>query len=173
MVLLFFQRKAVNLLSGLGIGTSPSALIAHSIKTTIVEIDPIVHQYASQYFGLPKNHTSIIKDAVAFVDDMERTSQCRGKYDYIIHDVFTGGAEPIDLFTKEFLEGLSFLLHANGVIAIVSCMHAAYSSIKTNENRITAVIYCLSLPQSSYVRSCRSSPNVVCSGKSLLLWVSF
>ena len=41
-------------------------------------------------------------------------------YDYIIHDVFTGGAEPVELFTEEFLAGLSQLLHPEGVIAIVS-----------------------------------------------------
>lgn len=44
----------------------------------------------------------------------------RNKYDYVIHDVFTGGAEPIELFTLEFLAGLSNLLKRDGVIAIVS-----------------------------------------------------
>lgn len=42
------------------------------------------------------------------------------KYDYIVHDVFTGGAEPIELFTVEFLEGLKSLLKDDGAIAIVS-----------------------------------------------------
>lgn len=41
-------------------------------------------------------------------------------YDYMIHDVFTGGAEPIELFTLEFLVGLSDLLKWDGVIAIVN-----------------------------------------------------
>ena len=85
-----------------------------------MEIDPVVHQYASQYFHLPQNHTSVIRDAVSFVQELQDSEQDRGKYDYIVHDVFTGGAEPIELFTKEFLEGLSFLLNADGVIAIVS-----------------------------------------------------
>ena len=39
-------------------------------------------------------------------------------YDYIIHDVFTGGAEPLELFTAEFLTGLSNLLSPEGTIAI-------------------------------------------------------
>jgi hypothetical protein len=34
--------------------------------------------------------------------------------------VFTGGAEPVDLFTLEFLQGLGDLLKPDGVIAIVS-----------------------------------------------------
>ena len=113
-------QQPIDILSGLGIGTSPSALIGHGIQTTIVEIDPIVHQYAIQYFNLPTNHTAVIQDAVTFVDGLQKTRQDAGRYDYIIHDVFTGGAEPLELFTKEFLEGLSYLLNSDGVIAIVS-----------------------------------------------------
>lgn len=79
-----------------------------------------MHQYASKYFRLPANHTAVIKDAVAFVDEAREFEAERSKYDYIIHDVFTGGAEPAALFTQEFLEGLSLLLKADGVIAIVS-----------------------------------------------------
>lgn len=41
------------------------------------------------------------------------------KYDYIVHDVFTGGAEPLELFTLEFLRDLKSLLKEDGVIAIV------------------------------------------------------
>jgi spermidine synthase len=41
------------------------------------------------------------------------------KYDYIVHDVFTGGVEPVELFTLEFMEGLGSLLKDDGVIAIV------------------------------------------------------
>jgi hypothetical protein len=33
---------------------------------------------------------------------------------------FTGGAEPVDLFTTEFLTGLSDLLKPDGAIAVVS-----------------------------------------------------
>ncbi|KAL9027828.1 MAG: hypothetical protein Q9196_003710 [Gyalolechia fulgens] len=102
------------LVVGLGIGTTPSALVAHGVDTTIVEIDPVVHAFASQYFNLPANHTSIIDDAVAFVERSRREKQ----YDYIIHDVFTGGAEPIDLFTVEFLHGLKDMLKPEGIIAI-------------------------------------------------------
>jgi len=49
-----------------------------------------------------------------------QSNETRHRYDFIIHDVFTGGAEPIDLFTLEFLKGLSNLLKSDGVIAIVS-----------------------------------------------------
>lgn len=101
--------------SGLGVGTTPSALIHHGIETTIVELDPVVHKFATEYFHLPSNHIAAIEDATAFV---KRTPPAQ--YDYIVHDVFTGGVEPLELFTLEFLESLSSLLKDDGVIAIVS-----------------------------------------------------
>ena len=103
---------------GLGIGISQAAFIRHGIRTTIIEIDPIVHKFAVNYFSLPFNHTAILNDAITTVEDMQRLHAER--YDYIIHDVFTGGAEPVELFTKEFLTGLSNLLSLEGTIAIVS-----------------------------------------------------
>lgn len=99
-------------------GTTPSALIAHGINTTIVEIDPTVYDFAIRYFNLPSNHTAIIDDATIFVDKMEAKGVQKQTYDYIIHDVFSGGVEPINLFTQEFLSGLSNLLSTEGVIAI-------------------------------------------------------
>ncbi|KAF5502562.1 Polyamine aminopropyltransferase [Colletotrichum aenigma] len=108
------EAKALNI--GLGIGTTPGALIAHGIDTTIVEIDPVVHEFASKYFDLPSNHTPVIADAVSYTAKLVDDPSAR--YDYIVHDVFTGGAEPVPLFTLEFLQGLNSLLKPDGVIAI-------------------------------------------------------
>lgn len=104
--------------SGLGIGTTPAALMAHGIDTTIVEIDPVVYEYAIKYFSLSSGHTPVIADAVSYV--AREASLSDHRYDYIVHDVFTGGAEPVNLFTVEFMQGLKTLLKPDGVIAIVS-----------------------------------------------------
>ena len=106
---------------GLGIGTTPAALVAHGIDTTIVEIDPVVHEFASKYFRLPSNHTAVIEDAVAYAARLAAMDERDGgeRFDYIVHDVFTGGAVPIALFTLEFLQDLAAILRPNGVIAIV------------------------------------------------------
>ena len=104
-------------ISGLGIGTTPAALITHGIDTTIVEIDPVVHEYATKYFALPSRHKKVIADAVSYSAELVKTGE---KFDYIVNDVFTGGAEPVDLFTYEFLSNLNTVLKPGGVIAIVS-----------------------------------------------------
>lgn len=116
--------------SGLGIGTTPAALIAHGIDTTIVEIDPVVYDFAAKYFSLPSGHTAIIADAVAYASQLARTEK---KFDYVVHDVFTGGAEPVDLFTLEFVQDLHAILKPGGVIAIVS------GSLLTKEPLLTQV----------------------------------
>jgi spermidine synthase len=104
------------LIIGLGIGTAPNAMISHGINTTIVELDPVVHHYATKYFDLSPDHTAVIDDAVSYVASKAPTNP--GSFHYIIHDVFTGGAEPVSLFTLEFLQGLRDLLTDDGVVAI-------------------------------------------------------
>ncbi|KAI5357119.1 putative S-adenosyl-L-methionine-dependent methyltransferase [Septoria linicola] len=136
------------LVIGLGIGTAPKAMLAHGIATTIVELDPVVHRFAMEYFGLPGNHTAVLRDAVIWVkqqaqaatlsalpategetsitdtgsSNLESEAQTNVKtkklYDYIIHDVFTGGAEPLELFNTAFLRNLRSLLTPDGAIAL-------------------------------------------------------
>lgn len=115
------KGKKLTQFSGLGIGTSADALIRHGVQTDIVELDPVVYKFAKDYFSLSPNHTAYIEDAVGFVE-RERAApvENRKKYEYIIHDVFTGGAVPAELFTTEMFEGLKELLVEDGVIAIVS-----------------------------------------------------
>lgn len=104
----------------MGIGTTPSALVSHGIDTTVVEIDPVVHEFAAKYFSLRENNPPAIADAVSYTANL--VNESKHTYDYIVHDVFTGGAEPVDLFTLEFLQGLGALLKPDGVIAIVSLL---------------------------------------------------
>jgi hypothetical protein len=125
------------LVIGLGIGTAPNALIAHGLNTTIVELDPVVHEYATKYFNLSPNHTPVIRDAVSFV--AEQSVAAPKSYNYIIHDVFTGGAEPVYLFTTEFMEGLSALLKDDGAVAINYAGDLSLGSTRLVLNTIHAV----------------------------------
>lgn len=130
------DAEAQALIIGLGIGTAPKAFIEHGINTTIVELDPVVHQLATDYFSLPTRHTPVLTDAIAWVhsqahpslpeEDSDESNATPDpipvpevkQYDYIIHDVFTGGAEPLPLFTTSFLASLRSLLKPNGVAAL-------------------------------------------------------
>lgn len=104
-------------------GTTPSAFVTHGIKTTVVEIDPVVYKFAQQYFGLRENAPPIIDDATVAMGKLMRDWTVQ--YDYIVHDVFTGGAEPEELFSADFLADLGNLLADDGVIALV-CLPFAF-----------------------------------------------
>lgn len=116
------DRDSKALVIGLGIGTAPKALLAHGIDTTIVELDPVVHDFAIKYFDLPTNHTAYLEDAIGWtqskVTQLREAGRNPAVYDYILHDVFTGGAEPLALFTDTFITNLGTLLKPDGVIAI-------------------------------------------------------
>ncbi|OJD32261.1 spermine spermidine synthase [Diplodia corticola] len=128
-------KSALNI--GLGIGTAPTALIKHGINTTIVELDPAVHAMATKYFALPTKHTAVLRDAVAYVG--ETAAYAPASFDYIIHDVFTGGAEPTALFTLDFLQGLKTLLRPDGVVAINYAGDLRLASTRLVLNTIHAV----------------------------------
>ncbi|KAI6858436.1 spermine/spermidine synthase [Hortaea werneckii] len=109
------DSDAQALVVGLGIGTAPRSLMAHGINTTTLELDPKVFEYATKYFALPPGH-NVITDAVSWVSQASKEES--QKYDYILHDVFTGGVEPLSLFTNSFLSDLRNLLTPNGVIGL-------------------------------------------------------
>ncbi|KIW71620.1 hypothetical protein PV04_03762 [Phialophora macrospora] len=129
------HKTALNV--GLGVGTAPAALIQHGIDTTVMELDPVVHEFALKYFDFPHNHSHYIGDAVHAVTTANASEAA--SYDYIIHDVFTGGAEPVALFTADFLSGLHMLLKPDGVIAINYAGDLAMPAASTIYRTITAV----------------------------------
>ncbi|EUC42057.1 hypothetical protein COCMIDRAFT_29242 [Bipolaris oryzae ATCC 44560] len=131
------ESKKSALVIGLGIGTAPNALIAHGLNTTIVELDPVVHHYATKYFNLSPNHNAVIDDATSYV--AEKSVSAPGSYDYIIHDVFTGGAEPVYLFTTEFMQGLYNLLKDDGFAAINYAGDLTLGSTRLVLNTIHAI----------------------------------
>ena len=42
------------------------------------------------------------------------------RYDYVVHDCFSGGMVPVHLYTTEFWEDLKVGLKLNGILAVVS-----------------------------------------------------
>ena len=164
------RSTALNI--GLGVGTAPSALMAHGVNTTIIELDPVVYSFAMKYFGLPMNHNVVIGDAVGIIENNVAAHQS-AVYDYIIHDVFTGGAEPVELFTFEFLNGLKQLLKSDGVIAIVSARPLPCSSWSSDFSRTTRVISLFQLHRSLSVPSLQSFQLVASSARMLHLEIAW
>jgi spermidine synthase len=98
-----------------GLGAGHMANVLHDdygIATDTVEIDPVVAQAATDYFGFKATGASIIGDARYEIRHLT------GPYDLIIHDCFTGGSEPSHLLTVETLRHLKSLMSDKGVLAL-------------------------------------------------------
>src|SRR5688572_23989033 len=98
---------------GLGIGISAKSLQDHDVLLDIVELDPAVYNFAVNYFGLEPKHNIYIQDGRKFLNNAPSRS-----YDYVLHDVFTGGSVPSVLFSVEALEQIKRILKNNGVLAL-------------------------------------------------------
>jgi spermidine synthase len=104
------DRRA--LLIGLGAGYVASRLKAAGIATDTIEIDPAVAQAARDYFNFQPTGAFLIGDGRYEVRNL------RKRYDFIIHDCFTGGAEPIHMLTREMFAELRDLLSGDGILAV-------------------------------------------------------
>ncbi|RIB04712.1 S-adenosyl-L-methionine-dependent methyltransferase [Gigaspora rosea] len=98
---------------GLGIGVLTASLQAHNVDLDVVELDPVVYDFAVNYFDLKREHKIYLQDGRKFINNADAQI-----YDYVLHDVFTGGSVPSTLFSIEALEQIKRILKKNGVLGL-------------------------------------------------------
>lgn len=113
------QSMQEGLIIGLGTGISTTALNRHGIATTIIEIDPAVYSAARQYFGLPDPGAGrvFLEDARAWVA-RQKSADTGARFDFVIHDCFSGGAVPEHIYTVEFWRDLQTLMKPDGIVVL-------------------------------------------------------
>jgi MFS family permease len=97
---------------GLGIGSLPMALAKRGVVSDVVEIDPEVIRLARVHFGFSTTGDIFAEDARTLIRRLDR------RYDFVVHDAFTGGAVPEHLLSLEVLERLKSLLVPDGVLCL-------------------------------------------------------
>jgi spermidine synthase len=115
------QRSSSSLnahFSGLGVGIAAEAFITQQINTTVIEIDPVVYEYARRYFSLPEPNQLYLQDAREWVHE-HASPAAEDKYDYVVHDCFSGGGVSGHLYTLQFWEELKGFVKSDGVVAVV------------------------------------------------------
>ena len=100
------------LLVGLGGGHIAMALKEQGVVTDAVEIDPVVAQAARDYFLYDPPGALIVGDARYEIRNLDK------RYDFIIHDCFTGGSVPSHLLSVEMLRDLDRLLAPDGLMVL-------------------------------------------------------
>jgi SAM-dependent methyltransferase len=112
LVPLFKTDGSSALLVGLGAGHLVNIYNRYGIVTDSIEIDPVIAMLAGQYFSFEESGDVMVGDARRRVQSLDR------RYDFIIHDSFTGGAEPIHLMTREVFRELKARLNPGGIMVL-------------------------------------------------------
>lgn len=100
------------LLIGLGSGHMVNEFAAFGMRTDSIEIDPAVAHAAQEYFSYRPTGELWVGDARYQIKRINK------KYDLIVHDCFTGGAEPFHLLSEEMIAEVKALLKPDGVLAV-------------------------------------------------------
>ncbi|KAG8945488.1 hypothetical protein FRC04_000773 [Tulasnella sp. 424] len=132
------------LVIGLGAGIMARALDLLNITATVVEIDPAVHEYAYRFFNLtghppvPRRDVDVspftisprisqshhmdarkyVEERAKFVKSVKDEDKDGQRYDYVVHDVFTGGSVPAHLFTKQMWDDVKTVMRPDGILAV-------------------------------------------------------
>lgn len=101
-------RNGRTLCMGVGVGVVARALRQHGCDVDAVELDRGVATFAKQWFDLP-GHVHV-GDARQFLGIAQ--------FDFIVHDVFTGGAVSTELVSTSEIARLHRALTSGGVLAM-------------------------------------------------------
>lgn len=106
--------------------------MAHEISVDVIELDPAVYHAAKTYLGFGRRHAprrvDLVDAAVRVAElaterrrpKLDSMSSSFELYDYAIHDCFTGGSVPHEMFDVGFWNDLKAVMKPDGVVAVVS-----------------------------------------------------
>lgn len=101
------------LLIGLGAGDMVRILAEFGIRTTAVEIDPVVAQAAFRHFGLRPEEVELVFD-----DGRAYLRRAPARFDFVIVDAFAGGSPASHLFSREAFAEMRAALRESGVLGV-------------------------------------------------------
>lgn len=108
----FDRRGKEALLIGQGAGHLVGVYGGYGIATDTVEIDPAVAEAAERFFSFRPTGRVVLGDARYQVKKLGK------RYDFIVLDCFTGGAEPIHVLSLEAIAELKARLRPGGTLAV-------------------------------------------------------
>ncbi len=108
----FHPEGRTALMIGLGAGYLPAKLNELGIETDVIEIDPAVAHAAKKYFAFEQPGRLIVGDARYEIKKIEK------KYDFIIHDCFSGSSVPPHLLSVEMIGEIRSILKDDGILAL-------------------------------------------------------
>ncbi len=101
------------LLLGMGGGDMVKSWQRFGIRTTAVEIDPVVARTAEEYFGLREVDLDVVLgDGRVYLGNTDK------EFDFVIVDAFLGGSIPAHLFSRQAFQAAKQRMNPGGVLAL-------------------------------------------------------
>lgn len=103
-------------------GVSTYSLQQHNVSVDVVELDPIVPEFAVKYFyNLNLQDNLFICDGKEFLREKSLLAARNEweRYDFVVHDIFSGGMITGELLSPLVFEDIKNLLKADGILALV------------------------------------------------------
>lgn len=101
------------LLIGLGGGDVVRMFNAYGVRTTAIEIDPVIAEVATSHFGLDSSPFTLV-----IGDGRRELTRLESPFDFVLLDAYAGGNPPIHLFSSEAFAEVKRKLRPEGVFAI-------------------------------------------------------
>ncbi|XP_063902063.1 uncharacterized protein LOC135121710 isoform X2 [Zophobas morio] len=104
---------------GLGVGVVAGFMQRQGLQVDVVELDPRIVDLATTYFSFFKKDAASVRIYIEDVAKWIRRPEAEtNRYDLILHDVYSGGFVPPNLFTREFLSAIRSLLSDGGIFCV-------------------------------------------------------
>lgn len=79
--------------------------------------------------------------------EMRRSGEYNGtQWSFVVQDCYSGGSLPAELFTREFWQDLTTLVHYDGIVAMVRSRLLHYTILISR----TSLVYCIAERQKLY-----------------------
>lgn len=94
-----------------------------------LELDPAVYHAARTYLNLGQPHEVVLEDGLQVVTDRAHRLRNMSRddvelSDLVIHDCFTGGSVPAELFTVDFWNDLALSMKPDGILVVVRAIES-------------------------------------------------
>jgi len=157
--LAFAPRRRSALVIGLGGATFPMLLRRSypAMAIDVVELDPLVHQVARDYFGLVEDKQL----RVHIADGAEFMRRTRERWDVILLDAYGADSIPDALTTKAFFADVARRLASRGLVV------ANIADVKSDRERAVLARFARAFPACILQHTPRSDNIIAVAGASL------
>lgn len=145
--------------SGLGAGLIARALDHHGVNLTICEIDPVVYEFAREYFAVPEPAQVVLGDAKEWLTkrgEGEKVSSTRVRKYSRADDESLVQNKPFDYIVHDVVSNLDLVKHGLSLTRLLGVHHSS----RVAKSRLPCSLESFGRPSSATCTTRASSPSI-------------